>query len=144
MRQAHCKVNSFQGTYEGEWKDNKQDGYGVYTYSNNDIYKGYFKEGVRHGHGLLRKGNFTTNSASVYIGEWIGGKQSGYGVLDDIATGEKYLGNWFECKREGSGVIITSEGTYYEGNFHNDSLCVSFMALYGFTLYWIKSSRDGV
>ncbi|XP_050306571.1 alsin [Anthonomus grandis grandis] len=110
------------GTYEGEWKENKQHGYGTFTYSNKDIYKGYFKDGLPHGHGLLRKGNFMANSASLYIGEWSCGKKSGYGIMDDIASGEKYLGFWSDCKKEGRGMIVTSEGTYYEGNFHNDLL----------------------
>lgn len=114
----------FLGIYEGEWKDNKQHGFGTFTYCNKDIYKGYFKDGSPHGHGLLRKGNFMANSASLYIGEWDCGKKSGYGVMDDISTGQKYLGCWSECKREGSGLIVTSEGTYYEGNFHNDLLSV--------------------
>ncbi|KAL1491207.1 hypothetical protein ABEB36_011840 [Hypothenemus hampei] len=110
------------GSYKGEWRDNKQNGYGIFTDTNNDVYKGYFKDGVPHGHGLLRKGTFMANSASLYIGEWIGGKKSGYGVMDEISTGEKYLGHWSECKKNGCGLIVTSEGTYYEGNFSNDTL----------------------
>ncbi|CAG9771169.1 unnamed protein product [Ceutorhynchus assimilis] len=110
------------GIYEGECKNNKPHGHGTYSYHNGDIYKGYFIEGLFHGHGLLRKGNFMANSASLYIGEWNLGKKSGYGVMDDISTGEKYLGNWANCKKEGNGSIVTSEGTYYEGNFHNDAL----------------------
>uniref|UniRef100_A0AAR5PKC5 VPS9 domain-containing protein n=1 Tax=Dendroctonus ponderosae TaxID=77166 RepID=A0AAR5PKC5_DENPD len=109
------------GTYEGDWKDNKQNGYGTFTYSSKDIYKGYFKDGQFHGHGLLRKGTFMANSASLYIGEWDAGRKCGYGVMDEISTGEKYLGCWSDHK-EGSGLIVTSEGTYYEGNFHNDVL----------------------
>lgn len=110
------------GTYEGQWKDNKQDSYGTFTYSNNDIYRGYFKNGVFYGHGLLRKGNFMVNSASLYIGEWVDGQKSGYGVMDEIATGEKYIGAWEDGKKEGTGLIVTSDGLYFEGNFHHDVL----------------------
>lgn len=110
------------GSYEGQWKDNKQDNYGTFTYSNKDVYKGYFKDGAFNGHGLLRKGNFMANSASLYIGEWISGQKFGYGIMDDIATGEKYIGSWADNNKEGSGLIVTSDAIYYEGIFHNDVL----------------------
>lgn len=111
---------SLTGVYEGHWKDNQQNGIGILNYTNGDIYKGSFKDGLPHGHGVLRKGNFNTSTASIYIGEWLCGSKSGYGVMDDIMAGEKYLGNWSDNKKHGNGVIVTSEGVYYEGTFNQD------------------------
>ncbi|KAK9869444.1 hypothetical protein WA026_003199 [Henosepilachna vigintioctopunctata] len=114
--------NPSEGTYEGQWRENQQNGYGTLTYENTDIYKGHFKDGLPYGHGFLRKGNFMANSASFYIGDWISGAKNGYGVLDDIVTGEKYIGNWSDNKKQGNGLIITSDGVYYEGTFSQDLL----------------------
>lgn len=36
-------------------------------------------------------------------------------------AGEKYLGNWSDNKKHGNGVIVTSEGVYYEGTFNQDA-----------------------
>lgn len=36
--------------------------------------------------------------------------------------GEKYLGNWCDNKKHGNGLIVTSEGVYYEGTFNQDTL----------------------
>lgn len=63
--------------------------------------------------------------ALVYIGEWVLGLKNGYGVLDDIIAGEKYFGNWIDDKKQGSGIVVTSDGVYYEGSFTQDVLTVS-------------------
>ena len=94
-------------------------------YSNGDLYKGYFKDGLSHGHGLLKQGNFTASSASIYIGEWNAGNKNGYGLMNDIVNGEKYLGHWSDNKKHGKGLIVTSDGLYYEGIFNQDILVVS-------------------
>lgn len=112
------------GVYEGQWKENQQNGFGILKYSNGDIYKGYFKDGVPHGHGSFKQGNFTTSAASIYIGDWILGSKSGYGIMHDIISGEKYLGNWSDNKKHGQGLIVTSDGIYYEGVFNQDILIV--------------------
>lgn len=62
-----------------------------YRYANGDVYEGYFKEGKKHGHGVLKRGKITSGAppeASVYIGEWVNDKKNGYGVLDDISKGK--------------------------------------------------------
>jgi hypothetical protein len=40
-------------TYDGEYVDDKKDGYGVYTWPNNKQYRGYWKNGKQHGVGEL-------------------------------------------------------------------------------------------
>ncbi|KAJ8319767.1 hypothetical protein KUTeg_001354 [Tegillarca granosa] len=93
---------------QGNWKDGRLHGLGKVKYSNGDVYEGYFKEGERHGHGVYSQGKYTSNTASVYIGEWLSDKRNGYGVLDDILKGE--------------GLIVTLDGMYFEGNFTHDKL----------------------
>ncbi|XP_063922367.1 alsin isoform X2 [Zophobas morio] len=110
------------GTYEGQWKDNQQNGLGVFKYANTDVYRGHFKDGQPHGHGFLQKGNFMANAASFYIGDWVNGMKNGYGVMDDIANGEKYIGSWMDNKKHGNGLIVTSDSLYYEGIFNQDVL----------------------
>ncbi|PNF38029.1 hypothetical protein B7P43_G02377 [Cryptotermes secundus] len=109
-------------TYEGQWKDGQQDGYGIMKYTNGDVYEGHFKDGVAHGHGLQKQGHFMASVASVYIGEWVNGVKQGYGVMDDIVTGEKYLGYWSNNMKHGCGLIVTLDGIYYEGVFTQDVL----------------------
>ncbi|XP_012274645.1 alsin [Orussus abietinus] len=111
-----------QSTYEGQWQDNKQNGYGIMKYSNGDIYEGYFKDGLPHGHGIRKEGSFTSSIASIYIGEWVAGMKQGYGVMDDIMTGEKYLGSWSNDMKHGCGLIVTLDGIYYEGIFMQNVL----------------------
>lgn len=113
------------GVYEGQWKDNLQNGFGIMKYISGDIYEGYFKDGLAHGHGVRKQGDFTTSTATIYMGEWVQGVRQGYGVMDDIGKGEKYLGTWSDNKKNGGGLIVTLDGIYYEGVFLNDTLTVS-------------------
>ena len=39
--------------YEGQWKDDLQDGYGIETWSDGSRYEGYYKESKKHGEGIL-------------------------------------------------------------------------------------------
>ena len=56
------------------------------------MYKGYFREGKKHGHGLLTQGSLVQSSvASLYIGEWVADKKHGYGVFDDVSKGKILL-----------------------------------------------------
>ena len=62
----------------------------IHRYANGDVYEGYFKDGRKNGHGVMRRGKITSGSppiASIYIGEWVMDKKCGYGVLDDISKG---------------------------------------------------------
>jgi hypothetical protein len=64
--------------YEGEWKDDKRDGNGKYTWPDGDVYVGEYKDGKRNG-----KGKYTVNSGSnkgdVYDGEFKDNNPNGYG-----------------------------------------------------------------
>uniref|UniRef100_T1J5J3 Pleckstrin homology domain-containing family A member 8 n=1 Tax=Strigamia maritima TaxID=126957 RepID=T1J5J3_STRMM len=107
---------------DGMWQDGKMNGLGSIRYPNKDLYEGYFKDGMCHGHGVFKKGQFMTSAASMYIGEWAFGHKNGYGVMDEIITGEKYMGLWQDDQRHGNGLVVTLDGVYYEGMFAQNKM----------------------
>ena len=52
--------------YDGNFAENKKDGYGEMTYSDGKSYKGEFKSDKRHGNGSL-----VSNSTKNYTGQWL-------------------------------------------------------------------------
>ncbi|XP_026218330.1 alsin isoform X2 [Anabas testudineus] len=108
--------------YQGQWKDGKMHGLGTYRYASGEVYDGSFQDGMRHGHGMLRSGKLNTSSPSVFIGQWLLDKKTGYGVFDDITKGEKYMGMWQDHLRQGNGVVVTQFGLYYEGAFKDNKM----------------------
>nr|DBA20075.1 TPA: hypothetical protein GDO54_015815 [Pyxicephalus adspersus] len=104
--------------YLGYWKDGKMYGQGTFWYANGEVYEGCFQDNNRHGHGLLRSGKLTSSSPSMFIGQWVMDKKTGYGVFDDITRGEKYMGMWQDDLRQGNGLVVTQFGLYYEGAFN--------------------------
>ncbi|KAM9123499.1 alsin [Pangshura tecta] len=108
--------------YVGYWKEGKMCGQGVYSYATGEVYEGCFQDNMRHGHGLLRSGKLTSSSPSMFIGQWVMDKKTGYGVFDDITRGEKYMGTWQDDLCQGNGVVVTQFGLYYEGAFSNNKM----------------------
>ncbi|XP_030830819.1 alsin isoform X3 [Strongylocentrotus purpuratus] len=109
---------SKQEVFEGQWLEGKMHGVGILRYQNGDVYEGEFQDGVKHGHGTLQIGNAAVHD--IYIGNWRHGKRHGYGVIDDNSRGEKYMGLWQDDHRHGNGLVITLSGLYYEAVFaHN-------------------------
>ncbi|XP_075036244.1 alsin [Mixophyes fleayi] len=108
--------------YLGLWKDGKMCGQGTFWYANGEVYEGCFQDNNRHGHGLLRSGKLTSSSPSMFIGQWVVDKKTGYGVFDDITRGEKYMGMWQDDLRQGNGLVVTQFGLYYEGAFNSNKM----------------------
>ncbi len=87
VREGHGRLvhpssdNSTSGQeyYEGEWKEDKMDGRGVYHYSNGDIYDGEWKENLSHG-----PGKYYFTDGSRYEGEWHLHRMHGAGQYWDI------------------------------------------------------------
>uniref|UniRef100_A0A671K609 Alsin-like n=1 Tax=Sinocyclocheilus anshuiensis TaxID=1608454 RepID=A0A671K609_9TELE len=114
--------NKFE-RYQGHWKEGKIHGFGTFWYASGEVYEGSFRDSMRHGHGMLRSGKLASpSSSSVFVGQWVQGKRTGYGVCDDFSRGEKYMGMWLDDQRHGDGVVITQFGLYYEGNFCNNKM----------------------
>ncbi|KAM6958516.1 alsin isoform 1-T1 [Tautogolabrus adspersus] len=119
---APIKTINKNDHYQGHWKDGKMHGLGAYRYASGEVYDGSFQDSMRHGHGMLRSGKLNTSSPSVFIGQWLQDKKTGYGVFDDITKGEKYMGMWQEHQRQGTGVVVTQFGLYYEGAFKDNKM----------------------
>uniref|UniRef100_A0A674E7C9 Alsin Rho guanine nucleotide exchange factor ALS2 n=1 Tax=Salmo trutta TaxID=8032 RepID=A0A674E7C9_SALTR len=116
------KTLNLNDHYQGHWKEGKMHGIGTYKYATGEFYEGSFQDNMRHGHGMLRSGTLNSSSPSVFIGQWVHDKKTGYGVFDDITRGEKYMGMWQDDQRQGTGVIVTQFGLYYEGAFNNNKM----------------------
>ncbi len=58
----------------------------------------------------------------MYVGEWSCGQRQGYGVSDDIVSGEKYMGAWAADVKSGAGCVVSLDGVYYEGTFSHGKM----------------------
>jgi hypothetical protein len=90
IRHGHgvCTYKLTGNKYEGEWKDDKKSGEGVYTWSN----------------------------GSRYEGGWKDGKQSGQGLYT-WPSGLQYEGGFKEDLRSGRGVQWLPGGCVFDGDF---------------------------
>ena len=53
------------GSYEGEYKDGKYHGQGIFSYPDGSKYEGKWKHGIYHG-----KGKYTFSDGIKWKGEW--------------------------------------------------------------------------
>ena len=51
--------------YEGEWKNGNMEGHGIYIFKDGAIFEGQFKDGQKNGHGILK-----LKDGNIYEGEW--------------------------------------------------------------------------
>ncbi|MFS7924331.1 putative 1-phosphatidylinositol-4-phosphate 5-kinase [Helianthus anomalus] len=126
---------NMNGRYEGDWVDQKYDGYGVETWAKGSRYRGQYRQGLRHGFGVYR-----FYVGDMYAGEWVKGQCHGYGVhtCEDgskyfgefkagvkhglghyhFRNGDKYAGEYFADRMHGFGVYKFANGHRYEGGWH--------------------------
>lgn len=97
----------------GQWTNDKRNGKGYERYKNSNVYEGDFKDGKAHGAGL-----FTWNTGETYDGQWEKGLKNGYGVWRGT-EGEYYIGEWKDSRTHGKGMYVWSNGDKYEGDWKN-------------------------
>ncbi|NXA79570.1 AL2CL protein, partial [Thryothorus ludovicianus] len=113
--------------YKCHWNQGKMRGYGICEYGSDLVYKGYFKDNVRHGFGILE--NFLGEHPFKYTGQWERDKKNGYGVWEDKERGERYIGMWLDDHRHGDGIVVTQSGLCYQRTFHADKMVGSGILL---------------
>ena len=111
------------------------NGKGTLAFSSGHIYTGEFKDGARHGAGVLqlpggrkivgvwenneiRSGTYTEPDGTVYEGQWRFRERSGQGTLT-FPDGRKYIGEFKSGKRHGQGTMTFPDGRKYVGDFSN-------------------------
>lgn len=103
--------------YTGQTSSGKANGYGVGIFETGSIYKGYWKDNLRHG-----IGSFTWNDKEYYEGSFVNGKREGYGEYH-WKNGEIYKGYWKNDMRHGNGKLYKKNGKLKkEGFWENDEL----------------------
>ena len=97
--------------YDGEWVNDRKEGFGLYKYKNGSTYEGKWVNGVREGTGI-----FQYPDGSYYNGDFVNDKRNGNGkyVAQD---GTNYTGDWNNGVMEGNGCFIKANGDKYEGEF---------------------------
>lgn len=108
------------GTYTGEWKDNKKSGFGVATFANGRKYEGQWLRGKMHGTGTMwvrKKGS--SGYRKRYQGDFANNKFHGVGKMF-YDSGDKYEGNFENHRRHGRGVCEYANGDVYEGEWRGD------------------------
>ena len=92
--------------YEGEWKNDKAHGKGIYIFPDGGKYKKYtgeWKNGEFHGQGKL-----TYTDGREYIGQFKNGLKNGDGTLI-LSDGQKYVGEFKDDKAEGYGTTYNTK-----------------------------------
>lgn len=113
-----CKVvdAELQGSYAGPCVDGLADGIGGAVGSAE--YRGGFKRGRKHGHGVK-----TWPNGDRYEGEFVDERKQGFGIYvfgRGPWAGERYRGDYFNDQRHGHGVYRWSSGDLYTGPWKND------------------------
>ena len=85
--------NSSKISYEGDWKEGKIHGKGVYLWKDKSRFEGEYVDGQKEGDGI-----FTYASGKKYVGQWKGGVQEGLGILYSPDGGELKIGEWTKGK----------------------------------------------
>ncbi|KAL4432113.1 hypothetical protein ABPG74_014367 [Tetrahymena malaccensis] len=116
----HFNETSLYKKYQGDWLNDKMEGYGVFEFKNGDIYEGYLINNCFEGKG---KCIYNQNSTKrQYDGEWVNNNYEGYGILD-LKSGDRYEGNFMKGLKQGKGKYFFNEAskfTYYSGDYLND------------------------
>ena len=109
---------TFRSQYEGEWKNDCEEGIGKLCWSNTkDKYEGEFKYKNFHGFGFY----FNEDGLINYEGQYENGLYNGYGI-DYYSDGNKsYDGFWKNEKSSGFGVCYLRDGfLFYIGYLKNN------------------------
>ncbi len=103
--------------YLGEVINEKANGGGVGIWNTGSIYRGDWKDNMRHG-----KGTFEWVDGEKYVGDYRNDKRDGEGKYY-WPSGERYEGEWRDDRRQGFGILFDPDGNIrFEGSWKDDKL----------------------
>mmetsp|Transcript_2311 Transcript_2311/g.3130 ORF Transcript_2311/g.3130 Transcript_2311/m.3130 type:complete len:179 (+) Transcript_2311:44-580(+) len=104
--------------YKGEYKNQKRNGKGRYTWSKNCWYDGNYVDNRKEGLGTM-----AYPDGSKYVGEWLNNLRHGWGTYT-YPNGDRFCGTWVKGSRNGAGTYLYAESqTQLSGNFTPDGKC---------------------
>ncbi len=104
--------------YEGSFDDDeKYTGEGTLDTPNFN-YRGSFKNGKRNGYGSC----FDKKTNKIYEGNFVDDKKQGKGKEYKSDSNYYYEGSWLNDKYHGQGLLISENGTKFEGCFENGKI----------------------
>jgi hypothetical protein len=100
-----------------------KDGEKIHTYPNGYKYDGNFKDGFKHGKGIL----ISADNNEKYTGEWVYGFRDGEGALALYKSHSSspyifYKGEWKNDDKNGKGTEEYANGSMHMGNFINGKI----------------------
>lgn len=120
-RMSRIQVISFTGPkgskvhYLGEVAEGKANGGGVGIWSTGSVYRGQWRNNLRHG-----EGTFEWADGERYEGTYVNGVRTGTGTYF-WPSGERYEGQWREDRRNGPGTLFDMDGNIrFKGNWKDD------------------------
>ena len=103
-------------SYKGEWENNEFDGEGKYYYKGKLIYEGHFNKGLKSGVGT----EYYLDGSKKYSGDFLNDKYNGKGTFYK-ENGDYYEGDWANGKKHGHLIKYNEYGDIiYEGEFTYD------------------------
>jgi len=122
--------------YAGQWRDDKQHGFGTHTFASGSSYSGMYVAGCMHGRGTYKTaagdayvgefvhdqkqgaGQYTWKSGDSYVGNYVANMRQGRGTYTRVQACEKYSGFWDQDAMSGQGLwLLPDGGGTYEGAF---------------------------
>ena len=100
-------------SYEGDWVNGNQSGFGIMIWNDGTKYDGQWVNGNQSGFGIM-----IWNDGTKYDGQWVDGHRTGQGTCY-WPSGNKYVGQWTDGNRTGRGTYYYREGGRYEGDWEN-------------------------
>ena len=103
-----------ENIYIGKIAEGKRNGTGQLIYQDGTQYEGNFKDNEFDGYGVYKCKLY------IYKGNYISGKMNGKGKYEDLIKKSIYEGDFVDDKKNGYGIEKYSDGSIYKGEFKND------------------------
>jgi hypothetical protein len=100
--------------FEGAFRDGKENGRGVLSFTDGSRYEGEYSDGTFNGRGV-----YAYADGGRYEGEYRDGRAEGHGVYS-WANGARYEGEFSDGKRQGRGAFTSAEGNHHEGQYRDN------------------------